>query len=546
MGAYTKKVRQTARARAPAATTKAAKPRSQKSSQKAIQKKNNTRPIPRLADQLLAVQKDEALFQKAVAMVMRKDYARPKKILFALTKKYPGNGLYWFNLGNIYFLTNEYENAVKCYRNVMFAKSSLAPAAETYLAKTYLAQNSIRDAAPILVNLEKINLPVGLQGELENLRNDFLEKVRLQAISLYRARRNDETIELLLWANKAYPRAEQLILVGMTWLRMGKPKRARTAFRVAKDLAKEQNLVDESDQFLRQIREGTWDADRMFFPYVDLSVGYNSNVFSEFFEPQAKMGYKVATGGVYHLHRGDSFFANFRYRLLWEEYNDLADDQFLTYTLSTQLLYDKDNWLFELSPRFQHQFVNMTSYLYKPGAFFRAQRRFDNYEAGFSIDYGSGKATQDESSYLAGPTSSVTLFWNRYWQELQATLFVFGEREDIGIYEPVAGDSYPLAFEGYGPGARIVWYPNDAWEFSGGLTHSIRKYRPITAPENIQRDDTQTSLWTRTSFRLDKDISLYVSADFAGNRSTLDSTNYKNKNYNQGSIFGGFTWELSL
>ncbi|MEQ1877156.1 MAG: transporter [Bdellovibrionia bacterium] len=397
-----------------------------------------------------------------------------------------------------------------------------------------------------MANLETLALPSGLKMELESTREEFLEKVRLQAVGFYQARRNDETIEVLLWANKQYPRSEHLVLVGMTWLRMGKPKRARTAFRIARDLAKEQSMTDEVDNFLRQIREGTWDADRVFFPYVDLSAGYNTNVFSEFVDPQAKVGYKVATGGVLHLHRGEANFANLRYRLLWEEYDGLVDDQFLTYSVSVQFIHDKDNWLYEITPRFQHQFVNLASNLYKPGAFLRLQRRIDSSEYGLSVDYAVGKSTQDEVAYLAGPTSSVTLFWNSYWPELQATFFVFGEREDIGVYESTPGDTTPLAFDGFGPGLRLIWYPTDAWEFSGGVTYSKRTYKPTALPEDVIRSDAQTSLWTRAGYRLDKDLSLYISGDFTGNRSTLDSTNLKNKNYNQGSVFGGVTWELSL
>ncbi|HEX4923432.1 MAG TPA: tetratricopeptide repeat protein, partial [Bdellovibrionales bacterium] len=225
--------------------------------------------------------RDDVMFKRAMTLAQKKKLKSARKIMMDLTRRNPRNGLYWFNLGNIFYLLADWPRAEDAYYNVILVKSPLAPAAELYLAKTLMEKGDVKQAMSYLGNLEQQPLPPGLRKDLETERDEFLERVRKMAVARYRARRNDETLDLLQTVNRQYPRADHYVLIGMVWLRLAMPNRARQAFRIARDISRETDTLDEAEQFLTQIREGTWDADRVFFPYVDLAAGYNSNIFSE-------------------------------------------------------------------------------------------------------------------------------------------------------------------------------------------------------------------------------------------------------------------------
>jgi hypothetical protein len=147
--------------------------------------------------------------------------------------------------------------------------------------------------------------------------------------------------------------------------------------------------------------------------------------------------------------------------------------------------------------------------------------------------------------YLEGAVSSAMVFYNLISPLGLWSFFVSWDREDIGSFGTPT-DILPLAFDGIGPGFKFVWFPSEAWEILSTTQYSKRRYTPLALPGSMDRQDDQTSLSARVSYRLDKDLSFYLLGDFTSNKSTLDDSSGKNRNYNQWSVFGGTTWELSL
>jgi tetratricopeptide (TPR) repeat protein len=494
-----------------------------------------------------AIQTEAAVFSRALKLAQKKQYKKSRKLLFALTKKYPRNSLYWFNLGNIYYLLNDYDNAIRSYGNVIFLQSPLQPAAELYLARTYIKSRKPLQAMPLLVGLAQAELPQGLKDEVNSEREVFLEEIRIQALTLYRTKNYDAAMDLMQTVNRTFPKAEHYMIIGLSWLKQGKPRRARAAFRQAKELSEDQQLNVETENLLTQIREGTWDADKTFFPFFDLSVGYNSNVFLEAGEnePKSKAGYKILTAGTYHLLRRPFFFANLRYRLLVEEYENLKDDRFVSIGLSSQLIYAFAEWTCEVTPRAQQQSISTSLSVFKPGIFARMQKNLGHSDVGVTYDFTQATAAQNEISYLTGSSHALSFYWSLPTPTQQWVLFISIEKDELGqVTTPT--DSLPLSYDGVAPGLRFVWFPNDLWELNSSASYSKKTYKPLAFPGGLQRDDNQTNFSTRLSYRLEKDLFLYVLGDLTSNRSTLSESSGKNKNHDQWSFFGGATWELSL
>ncbi|HEX4925768.1 MAG TPA: hypothetical protein VFV50_16865, partial [Bdellovibrionales bacterium] len=223
----------------------------------------------------------------------------------------------------------------------------------------------------------------------------------------------------------------------------------------------------------------------------------------------------------------------------------LYSDRFLSFTLSTQLMFDRDNWIIELTPRVQQQWVDLQPYLMKPGAFLRVHKRFEHSETGFTYDYVRNAPQMTGIEYLGGPIHSAAIFYSWYTPAVLWSFSLVYDREDIGQIDN-GGNTLPLAFDGFGPMIRALWYPTDAWELLSQAYYTKRKYTPLAQPGEVERADDQTGLSARVSYRLTKDVSFYLLGDFTSNKSTLDAASGKNKNYTQWGVFGGTTWELSL
>ena len=95
------------------------------------------------------------------------DYNRSQRIFYRLVKAYPERGLYWFNLGNTYYMLGHYDWAVTSYQKVIALGHPLAPAARFYIAKCDVKLGQDAPAVALLTELSQTQLPPNLAAQVK-------------------------------------------------------------------------------------------------------------------------------------------------------------------------------------------------------------------------------------------------------------------------------------------------------------------------------------------------------------------------------------------
>src|SRR5262245_33389247 len=72
------------------------------------------------------------LFQQGLALFQERRFSESQNVFYQLIKRNRRNAVYWFNLGNSFYMLQKYQEAEICFANVRKLRSALWPAAALY------------------------------------------------------------------------------------------------------------------------------------------------------------------------------------------------------------------------------------------------------------------------------------------------------------------------------------------------------------------------------------------------------------------------------
>lgn len=494
---------------------------------------------------------DDKDFQRALSLFGSEQYGGSKRILQKLTKKKPGVALYWFNLGNARFMLNEYSRAISAYEKVIVLKSPLTPAALFYIAKTQKNLGQLEEAEKGLESLALMKLPVNLAQSVNDdllavrqLRAPQEEKLVAEGLKFYQEEDYEKALAAANRAIEKKPTPEAYMLKGLSLVKLEEEREALQSFVEVVKRSPKTAIRGEAVQFIRQIREQRTLQQRRISARAEVSGGYNSNVrLSPGVSALHSGSVRALAGAGYYFARSDTFTAEARYALAWQEFTNSTDDRSITHTVEAPLSYSRYGHFLQILPYLQYSYRGTHPYLFRPGFLARAIENFRELEVGLAYELSSNVPGRSEYEYLRGGVQSAQASVGYYFPKLFVSAAYRQGAENTGDITDSLG-TLPIANRFHGPSVLLLWFPGGKWEITLSEALSFVSFRTLSQPGSLERQDRQLVSDLQVAYRFNRSWRVFLSAGWLRNSSTLDATTVQDKNFNQWTFQSGASWIL--
>lgn len=490
---------------------------------------------------------ETAEFGQALSYFENSNFQASGKILSQLVKKNPTNGLYWFNLGNVYFSLKRFPQALRSYSEAEMRTQSLKPLAKLYKAKTYRNMGQPQKALQELNQIEQgevpPNLKVALQEEKQLLQAG-MSKSQHEAWRAYRQGEFEKVLAAL--AKDPTPSAESAMLKGLSYLKLNKPHNANDAFRDVLKLRPSASLKADALDFIRQIREGLWPEQKNWWLWFDVAGGFNSNYYeSGNTSPQtSSMTSAFSLGTGYRFFDDRQWFLHLSYIGTHQNAYSIKDSQYLTHLFQLPFGYKTRQWQTSLTPTYEKQYLASDAFLTKAGASFLAEKFINSLGIGLRYDFNQSSAANSFYNYLDGDLSMARLFVNYDFGRFYINFYYSHFEEKIGdlVY---SDGTLPLGDAGSGPGFFVSWDVSSIWQVSLSGSYLTKSYTRLSSPGNKKREDQQASALLNVSYFVNNDAQVYLSQEVVNNTSTLGSGDIQDKNFQKYNTLIGLRWTVA-
>lgn len=487
------------------------------------------------------------LFSRGLKSIQEKQIDQSIAIFNQLVKQSPEKSIYWFNLGNSYYMKEKFEFAIRSYRKVIEINKTLVPAAQWYLAKSLIKIGQHKEAQNTLENLNP-QTPAGIKAaaeyELEKLSDqaDIEEK----AVAEYQAGNYPKAEQLL-----QNPRTETLSVDGRILLSLVKIKNNNLSEsrKLLEQTAKLPYLSVENKAdisiLLRKSKMETPEAKPLWL-FLDLSYGTTSNVYFEGknLAPLSSPVLKYGVGVGYHLDPEQTWSSKISYNYNKDEYLAAPSMNTSTHNLQTTMHFEKNNLDASAGPYVQADYWESSKVSEKIGGIFKMNYTGNYYDGGLSYDDSYQKSTNSNYTYLSGRTNLFKIFFGAWLEKTYYQINYqagYDGTQDI-IYTD--GSVLPLQHSSSGTGFKFLTKISKALSFVINLNIIQKKYKNVSLPSNKERSDTETNLFFKLNYSLHPTLQLFTSLEFLTNKSSLGATDLKDKNFDSQSFYLGFTWDI--
>ncbi len=487
-------------------------------------------------------QNSEPSFAAAVTLLDAKEYGEAESLLASLVMREPENALFWFNLGSARFNQQKTDGAATAFEKVIALASPLTPAAELSLAKCRRRQGQFAAALNLVRKCQKSEgLGSAAAAELKTLRRAVLDA----AMEHYENHELEQALGGFKIASDIEADGDVTFMMGLTLMRLERPTEAKPALRRAESLARGGPAREQSRYFLERIEKQSTESAGWLF--LDLGLGYNSNVFLEgaSLAPTSKPAVQALFGAGAYVLKRPRHTADVSYLLYWEEALGESSGRFLSQTLRSDFTYVSEQWRLRFFPSLQYQIYGSDPFLLKGSLGGHAQRSIGKrFYGAFQYEWGKNFGQLSEYQYLDGSTHVTRASFGYSVPALDLSVIyslLFDGSQDL-----VSGTTLlPLKSSSHGPGIRLSWELADKWELSGRLSYLWRNYSTLALPDAIARKDGLWSGTTRVAYRWTPSLQGFASLSAQVNRSTLHAASAVNdKNFSQVIALMGITWDI--
>lgn len=486
-------------------------------------------------------------FTEAIRLFQNQNYAASRDLLRKLTKVEPRKALYWFNLGNAYYMLEDFRGAETSFHRVERLGSTLSPAARLYRAKALRGRGAGADARVLLNSLigdarTPPNLKLSAREELSALDDESPDAVRQQALADYQGGRYRAALAEVDTLRD--PDGAVLLLKGLILTKLNRINEAEDVARQVPPGAGE-----DRQKLLRAVIAGLrneFAAYRPFWLLLDGALGYDTNPYYETqaADPNAAAAMKLAAtaGGKYW--KNAPWFALASVRFDWNEFKDAGDLKSITQFAQTSLVRESpgDSFVVGVTGQ-QESWANQQS-LRKFGGRVQYRRFWSETDAGSELEWTNIAQLRDELSYLGGNDLRVRVYTGRAEASVYYQIFVEAEKYQVGNVTYADGSVLPWANDGWGPGARVNWRLGADWTLFAQAVYRMRAYTVAAQPGSVAREDRETQLLTHVSRSLGPRLSSYLSLALVNNTSTLGSSSVKDENYSVQTGYLGIVYDL--
>lgn len=477
---------------------------------------------------LSLARQESAIWTRSLEFYQRQDFVRSKNLLLTLVRSNPKKAVYWFNLGNSYFMMKEYGRAITAYLKVEELASPLTPAAQLYRAKALKARGEVEPAQEILRALvARPGLPPALAEEAsKDLMAEVDEDaVTAEALAHYRAGNYTRALRLLNRLRSA--NENQILLKAMTLIKLDRDDRAHDLLRKLESVPEMRGLVST---LLDRIRD-TYSKPHWLF--LEAAGGFETGPLAV-----------ADVGGGIRLWQENLWYLNSGYAFRTRQTPDYPEDRVLAHELRASLGRELGSELFLISPFFSHESWDGDAARSSAGALLRMRLGKPKLEWGAEAEFHRDSSLSGDYDYLSGSRQRYALVASRLQSPYFLRLQLFFARADVGDQTFDSGEILPAAYRGWGSGFQFLWRFRSQFVAEGSAYWIQRQYPTLSQPGSISRKDEQLILGMRLTRVISNRISAYLSLIQDKNVSTMDVTAADNQNFNRTQILVGVIWDV--
>lgn len=476
-----------------------------------------------------------SLWDQSLSAYQKGDFKTSRNILYHLVKKYPKKALYWFNLGNSYFMLNNYRAAETCFARVERLKSPLSPAARLYRSKALAALGKKDDARQILISLDQPQIPSAIRSEAKQDLT-LLEDAHSEALSLYRQGKFKRALKLL--EARTNLGEEDQLLKALVLIKLDRADEAQDLLR---ELKKSPSLEWRATvtELLDRIRES---SGRKYWIFVEATEGYDTNV-SQSTPAQEGVPASVDVGGGARLWTKNLWYVTSGYQLNFYNVPDHSDLQIIRHEIRSSLGREVASDLFLLTPHVAYETWGGTAAESLAGLSLKLRGGEKNWEYGLDSQFDLTHGESSTYSYLSGSTSTARIYVGRIKSPWYARVFIDWSRADIGDQTYSTGELLPSAYRSYSPGFRILRRIGKTWLTELSSSYTLRMYPTPAKNSGTKREDKDLQISPRLTYIFSNQFSVYIGGEFRNNTSTLTSSSGLNQNYTEWAARLGVLWD---
>lgn len=489
--------------------------------------------------------------KSGLQLYMAGDFDGCSKTFLKLVKTQPPRTVYWFNLGNCFFMAGRYSLANKAYTRAVTLGGELLPAVQLYQAKALAKLGQTAQAEALLREVIQSNPPAGILAEA---RNDLQ-----QLGPLGNGEAGAEVVALQLYKNGQYREAELLLrkmgagklsgdsklLLAFSLLRQEKKNAATLVFKMA---LRDPELHPEGRrtvlEILRQLREDEKKQASASL-YADLSYGTTNNVFLEgrSIRPISSQLLRIGLGGSYGFEWNPTWSQRIGYSFDYEAPQSAPELRTQSHMLQIPVILESSPLQISLIPYVQEQIWNQSSVSRKWAGLLQNTYRNSKFEAGLDLEYFSQQALSSQYSYLGSSSYSARVYYSFRSGGFSAQIYWLLGQD--GLQDITYGDGavLPLRNQYQGPGARVNWQLARTWLLHFNMFMLNRNYSTAALPGEKLRRDQEIGASAKFSYLTSSQWKAYVLAEYNPNSSTLGAGDVRDKNYTNSSILVGLAWE---
>ena len=484
----------------------------------------------------------------AIAGAVRSgDYAPAKTAIIKDIERKPKCAPLWLNLGNVYYLSQDFVRSAASYERALQVDSAVAPLAKFYLGKSQRKQGKLVEALLTFSQIPK-RVPAALAEQVKSETQDTYAENLNEALKDLSARRYEKAEQRII-ANLNIDQNPYLYAaLAIALQQQDKWDRERTTLEYGR-----QYSLNEVERRIFQTLENQMpmyarpQLPQTLFIRMDLATGYDSNVMrvaedsarheSQTFRAFAELEKIISNGERYQ----SSVRAGFTY----DDYFKLPKERYSTFYALQRNVFRRSGWTFDLSPQVSFELYDNRPYWLRPGVYSEVGTSIGANNVGLVYEYWRNlrqskvyKAIDGDSHYLSG------YFTRNFTDDFigtfsySASRFAMDDDEAPGFYR------VPQTYLSHGPLVRLIWTFLPSWTIRIGYEFLTRNYSRTFLPEDQERVDKTKNLSAKLSVRADETLVLYIQGQNQVRTSTMGPTSARDGNWKASSMFAGFSWDV--
>jgi tetratricopeptide (TPR) repeat protein len=486
-------------------------------------------------------------FQLSVKKNLEKKYFESAVILKRLIYENPNKSIYWFNFANNLYMLRRYKAALKYYEKVISLNTKFVTPARLYKIKTLMALGLLDEAESYINSYinEKPKASTLQILQIEQQRAQFVRTTLQTAYEAYKENNFQQVDLILMQLEPKTISVEGAILQSLSYYKQQKYKETRQSLLSAKkNLALTPNQQEAIEGLLLKTQIKLQDRSEYDY-FAKVEMGHNSNIFSDgnSVESQASSLIRAEAALNFLLINKKSVSLYLGYNLFYENPTEVSELQSLYHTLDSNINYETDLFDIKARPYFQMQNWSSRNEIQKIGLDSSLVRVTKVFNYGLNLNLSSKKALSTDYSYLSGNDYSLSPYVGYLIDRWYSEFFISAGADVVGDITYADGAVLPLKHNFYGLGFKLNYEINENQYVLSQVTYSVKNFSSLTQPTQEKRIDQQLGVNAQYFAYILPKLKFNVTLEYVNNRSTLGSSEVRDKNYNINYLGVGLTWE---